>query len=53
VIQAAGLRRSPHDAPAFRYTVLWRIQTAKRPETRARNIAKFVGMLERGEKLHP
>jgi uncharacterized protein YdeI (YjbR/CyaY-like superfamily) len=37
---------------ANRYAVLWRIQTAKKPETRARRIAKFVGMLERHEKLH-
>jgi uncharacterized protein YdeI (YjbR/CyaY-like superfamily) len=33
-----------------RYTILYRIQDAKRPETRARRIAKFVDMLERGEK---
>ena len=36
-----------------RYAVLWRIQTAKKPETRARKIREFIGMLERGEKLHP
>ncbi len=36
-----------------RYAILWRIQTAKRPETRARRIAQFVEMLARGEKLHP
>jgi uncharacterized protein YdeI (YjbR/CyaY-like superfamily) len=36
-----------------RYAILYRIQDAKRPETRARRIAKFVDMLERGEKLHP
>jgi uncharacterized protein YdeI (YjbR/CyaY-like superfamily) len=33
--------------------VLHRIQTAKRPETRARRIEKFVAMLARGEKIHP
>lgn len=38
---------------ANRYAILWRIQTVKRPETRARKIAQFVSMLERGEKLHP
>ena len=37
---------------ANRYAVLFRIQTAKRPETRARNILKFIAMLERGEKIH-
>jgi uncharacterized protein YdeI (YjbR/CyaY-like superfamily) len=36
-----------------RYAILFRIQTAKKAETRARNIQKFIGMLERGEKVHP
>jgi len=36
-----------------RYAVLHRIQTAKKPETRARRIAEFVAMLARGEKLYP
>ncbi len=35
-----------------RYSILYRIQDAKRPETRARRIEKFVGMLERGETIH-
>lgn len=38
---------------ANRYAVLWRIQTAKKPETRARKIEQFIAMLERGEKIHP
>jgi uncharacterized protein YdeI (YjbR/CyaY-like superfamily) len=38
---------------ANRYAVLFRIQTAKKTETRARNIQKFIAMLERGEKIHP
>lgn len=38
---------------ANRYAILFRIQTGKKPETRARNIQKFIGMLERGEKIHP
>jgi uncharacterized protein YdeI (YjbR/CyaY-like superfamily) len=29
------------------------VNDAKRPETRARRIAKFVEMLARGEKLYP
>lgn len=37
---------------ANRYAILYRIQTAVKPETRARRIEKFVGMLERGERLH-
>ncbi|PRC92590.1 YdeI/OmpD-associated family protein [Solimicrobium silvestre] len=36
-----------------RYAVLFRIQTAKKAETRARRILQFVQMLERHEKLHP
>lgn len=38
---------------ANRYAVLYRIQDAKRAETRARRIARFVEMLARGETLHP
>jgi uncharacterized protein YdeI (YjbR/CyaY-like superfamily) len=36
-----------------RFAVLYRVQDAKKPETRARRIAKFVDMLARGETLHP
>ena len=36
-----------------RYSVLYRIHDAKRPETRARRIAKYVDMLARGEKIYP
>jgi uncharacterized protein YdeI (YjbR/CyaY-like superfamily) len=35
-----------------RYAIFYRIQDSKRAETRARRIAKFVDMLERGEKIH-
>jgi len=37
---------------ANRYAVLYRIHEAKKPETRAKRIEKFVGMLERGETVH-
>jgi uncharacterized protein YdeI (YjbR/CyaY-like superfamily) len=37
---------------ANRYAVLWRVQTAKRPETRAKRIETLVDMLARGEKIH-
>jgi uncharacterized protein YdeI (YjbR/CyaY-like superfamily) len=37
---------------ANRYAVLFRIQTVKKVETRARKIREFVGMLERGERIH-
>jgi uncharacterized protein YdeI (YjbR/CyaY-like superfamily) len=33
-----------------RYTIIFQVEGAKRPETRAARIAKFVGMCERGEK---
>jgi uncharacterized protein YdeI (YjbR/CyaY-like superfamily) len=36
-----------------RYAVLYRIQTVKKAETRARKIRQFVEMLERGERIHP
>jgi uncharacterized protein YdeI (YjbR/CyaY-like superfamily) len=36
-----------------RYSILYRLQEAKRPETRARRLAQFVAMLEAGETLHP
>lgn len=36
-----------------RYAMLFRIQTAKKAETRARRIEKFIQMLERHEKLYP
>jgi uncharacterized protein YdeI (YjbR/CyaY-like superfamily) len=36
-----------------RYAVLYRIDAAKRPATRARRIEQYVAMLSRGETLHP
>lgn len=38
---------------ANRYSILYRVNDAKRPETRARRIAQFVEMLARGETIHP
>ncbi len=35
------------------YAVLWRIETAKRPATRAKRLAALVRMLEEGRTLHP
>jgi uncharacterized protein YdeI (YjbR/CyaY-like superfamily) len=34
------------------YAIAWRLQTAKKPETRARRMAALLAMLSRGEKLH-
>jgi len=57
---AAALRADPRAQAMFetlssqnRYSVLYRIETAKRPDTRSRRIAQFVEMLARGETLHP
>jgi uncharacterized protein YdeI (YjbR/CyaY-like superfamily) len=36
-----------------RYAILYRIQSAKRPETRAARIQKFVEMLARRETIYP
>jgi uncharacterized protein YdeI (YjbR/CyaY-like superfamily) len=36
-----------------RYAVLLRIESAKRSDTRARRIERFVAMLARGETIHP
>ena len=36
-----------------RYSILYRLHDAKRPETRARRLEQFVAMLERGETLYP
>jgi len=56
----AALDASPRAAAFFetlnranRYAILWRIQTVKKAETRARKIEQFIAMLERKEKLHP
>lgn len=36
-----------------RYAILYRLQDAKRPETRARRIAQYVAMLDEQKKLYP
>jgi uncharacterized protein YdeI (YjbR/CyaY-like superfamily) len=57
---AAALDSSPAALTMFqnlngrnRYAVLYRIETAKRPETRRRRIEQFVAMLARGETIYP
>jgi uncharacterized protein YdeI (YjbR/CyaY-like superfamily) len=37
---------------ANRYAILYRVQEAKRAETRARRIAKYVAMLAEGGRIH-
>lgn len=55
----AALDASPQAAAFFaalkganRYAILYRVGTAKKSETRAKRIADFVAMLERGETVH-
>jgi uncharacterized protein YdeI (YjbR/CyaY-like superfamily) len=55
----AALDANPKAAAFFatlssvnRYAILYRVQDAKKPETRAGRIVKFIGMLERGETVH-
>ncbi len=56
----AALRKSPR-ARAFykelnaqnRFSILHRMEKSVKPETRAKRLAKFMEMLERGERMHP
>jgi len=57
---AAALAAEPRAQAMFeiltsqnRYAVLYRLQSAKRPDTRQRRIEQFVAMLARGETIHP
>jgi uncharacterized protein YdeI (YjbR/CyaY-like superfamily) len=57
---AGALAANPRAAAMFerltsqnRYAILFRLDQAKRTETRARRLATFVDMLARGETIHP
>lgn len=57
---ATALARNPRARAFFdkldranRYAILWRVQTAKKPETRARRIDQFVTLCAAGKTLHP
>jgi len=57
---ADALRANPRAQTMFetltsanRYSILYRIGTARRMETRAKRIEQFVEMLARGETIHP
>jgi uncharacterized protein YdeI (YjbR/CyaY-like superfamily) len=57
---AAALALQPRAAEFFaklnsanRYALLWRLQTAKREDTRRKRIELFIAMLARRERLHP
>ncbi|HJT23419.1 MAG TPA: YdeI/OmpD-associated family protein [bacterium] len=38
---------------ANRYAIIYRLRTAKKPETRQKRLRLFVEMLAKGQKLHP
>jgi uncharacterized protein YdeI (YjbR/CyaY-like superfamily) len=59
----AELQRELDDDPAAaaafaqldarnRFSIIWRINDAKRAETRARRVAKYLDMIRRGERIH-
>jgi uncharacterized protein YdeI (YjbR/CyaY-like superfamily) len=55
----AELNKSPRAKEFFRtlsatnrYAILWRLQTAKKAETRAKRMRSFIEMLEKGETIH-
>ncbi|MFC6279631.1 MULTISPECIES: YdeI/OmpD-associated family protein [Polaromonas] len=57
---AAALAAAPHAQAFFaaldsqnRYAILFRLQTAKKAETRLKRLNTFIAMLERHETLHP
>jgi uncharacterized protein YdeI (YjbR/CyaY-like superfamily) len=54
-----ALDADPRIAAAFaeldsrnRYALIWRLNDAKRPETRVRRLTKYLDMLRRGDRLH-
>lgn len=56
---AAAFARNPRALAFFetldganRYAILYRVQTAKKPETRAERITRFVAMCAKGETIH-
>ncbi|MDA8062491.1 MAG: YdeI/OmpD-associated family protein [Actinomycetota bacterium] len=57
---AEALAASPVAAANFeqldaanRYSIVYRLNAVKRPETRDRKLAEYVAMLARGESIHP
>ena len=55
----AELNKSPRAKEFFkalsatnRYAILWRLQTAKKAETRTKRMRSFIEMLEKGETIH-
>jgi uncharacterized protein YdeI (YjbR/CyaY-like superfamily) len=57
---AQALAANPGAAATFermdaanRYSIVYRLNTVKRPATRSRKLAEYVDMLARGESIHP
>jgi uncharacterized protein YdeI (YjbR/CyaY-like superfamily) len=57
---ATALARNPRARAFFdaldranRYAILWRVQNAKKPETREHRIEQFVALCAAGKTLHP
>ena len=55
-----ALEQNPQAAAFFasldsanRYAILYRLQEAKKPETRARRLERYVAMLNEQQKIHP
>ena len=55
----AELKKSPRARDFFktisatnRYAILWRLQTAKKAETRTKRMRSFIAMLEKGDTIH-
>ena len=55
-----ALEQNPQAAEFFasldsanRYAILYRLQEAKKPETRARRLERYVAMLNEQQKIHP
>jgi uncharacterized protein YdeI (YjbR/CyaY-like superfamily) len=53
------LKKSPRAREFFetlnaanRYAIIWRLQTAKKADTRAKRMRSFIEMLEKGETIH-
>ena len=51
-VTSSSAASRPIPSKSNTYAIAWRLQTARKAETRARRMAALLGMLSRGEKLH-
>ncbi|WP_371878600.1 YdeI/OmpD-associated family protein [Conexibacter sp. S30A1] len=49
--RVTALRQLRPRTSQSRYSIIWRINHAKRPDTRARRIAKYLDMIRRGQAI--